>query len=112
VQNVETPIAIDKGGRQVFLITNEGLTIVDMGSAPPSIGHLSSNSGAAGTQIRLALLTARRDDRRDLRGTSSYRDFRKRIKSSEMQAKPAVETSVPWSPMLDQSKSTSTQQAA
>jgi hypothetical protein len=53
VQNVDTPIAIDEGGRMVFLITNEGLTIVDLGSAPLSIGHLSSSSGAAGTQIQV-----------------------------------------------------------
>lgn len=53
IQSVETPIAIDQGGRMVFLITNSGLTIVDLGSAPLSIGHLSSSSGAAGTQIQV-----------------------------------------------------------
>lgn len=53
VQNVETPLAIDAGGRQVFLITDKGLTVVDLGAAPLSIGHLSSTSGAAATQIQV-----------------------------------------------------------
>jgi hypothetical protein len=53
IQNVETPLAIDAGGRQVFLITDKGLTVVDLGAAPLSIGHLSSTSGAAATQIQV-----------------------------------------------------------
>jgi len=53
IQNVETPLAIDDGGRQVFLITDKGLTVVDLGVAPLSVGHLSSTSGAAGTQIQV-----------------------------------------------------------
>jgi hypothetical protein len=53
VQNVETPIAIDTGGRQVFLITSAGLTIVDLGSAPLSIGHLSPSTASSGTQIQI-----------------------------------------------------------
>jgi IPT/TIG domain len=53
VQNVETPIAIDQGGRQIFLITDKGLTIVDLGSAPLSVGHLSLSTASAGTQIQV-----------------------------------------------------------
>jgi hypothetical protein len=53
IQNVETPLAIDAGGRQVFLITDKGLTVVDLGAAPLSIGHLSSTSGAAAMQIQV-----------------------------------------------------------
>ena len=53
IQNVETPLAIDEGGRQVFLITDKGLTVVDLGTAPLSVGHLSSTSGAASTQIQV-----------------------------------------------------------
>jgi IPT/TIG domain len=51
VQSVAAPIAIDSGGRYVFLITNQGLTVVDLGEAPLSIGHLTPQSAAAGTAI-------------------------------------------------------------
>jgi hypothetical protein len=53
VQNVETPIAIDQGGRQIFLITDKGLTMVDLGSALLSVGHLSISSASPGTQIQI-----------------------------------------------------------
>src|SRR5260370_31041578 len=52
VQSVVAPLALD-GGHDVFLITDKGLTIVDLGSSPLSIGHLSSSSGAARTQSQL-----------------------------------------------------------
>lgn len=52
VQNAALPIAIDTGGRQVFLVTDRGLTIVDLGSAPLSVGHLSPQWAAAGTPVR------------------------------------------------------------
>jgi hypothetical protein len=51
VQSVAAPIAIDSGGRLVFLITNQGLTVVDLGAAPLSIGHLTPQSASAGTPI-------------------------------------------------------------
>lgn len=51
VQSVETPMAIDDGGRQVFLITDAGLTAVDLGSAPLSIGHVNPAAGPGGTQL-------------------------------------------------------------
>ena len=53
VQNVEAPIAVDSAGQQVFLITSAGLTVVDLGTAPLSIGHLTPNGGVAGTQIQV-----------------------------------------------------------
>jgi hypothetical protein len=46
-----SPLAIDSGGRFVFLITNQGLTVVDMGEAPLSVGHLNLQTAAPGTQI-------------------------------------------------------------
>jgi hypothetical protein len=52
VQNVVAPLALD-GGHDVFLITDKGLTIVDLGSAPLSVGHLSLSSASPGTQIQI-----------------------------------------------------------
>ena len=52
VQNVVAPLALD-GGHDVFLITDKGLTVVDLGSSPLSIGHLSSSIGSVGTQIKI-----------------------------------------------------------
>jgi hypothetical protein len=51
VQTVASPIAIDSGGRYVFLLTDQGLTVVDLGEAPLSIGHLSVSTAAPGAQI-------------------------------------------------------------
>ncbi|MBZ5531785.1 MAG: IPT/TIG domain-containing protein [Acidobacteriia bacterium] len=51
VANVGVPMAIDSGGRHVYLLTNRGLTIVDLGAAPLSIGSLSAASATPGTQI-------------------------------------------------------------
>jgi hypothetical protein len=47
------PMAIDSGGRRIFLITNQGLTIVDLGVAPLSIGSLNATTASAGSQITL-----------------------------------------------------------
>ncbi len=44
-------LAIDNGGQRMFLITNQGLTVVDLGNAPLSIGHLSLSSATPGTQV-------------------------------------------------------------
>ena len=51
VSNVPAPMAIDSGGRHIYLITNKGLTVVDLGQAPLSIGHLSQTSAAPGTAV-------------------------------------------------------------
>jgi IPT/TIG domain len=51
VQATASPIAIDSGGRHVYLITDKGLTVVDLGQAPLAIGHLSQQTAGAGTQV-------------------------------------------------------------
>lgn len=51
IQNTAIPLAIDSGGRYVYLITDKGLTVVDLGAAPLSDGHLSQSTAPVGTQI-------------------------------------------------------------
>jgi hypothetical protein len=51
IQSTAAPLAIDSGGRYVFLLTNQGLTVVDLGAAPLSIGHLSPQSAGPGTRV-------------------------------------------------------------
>jgi hypothetical protein len=51
VQNVVDSIAIDSGGQFIYLLTDKGLTVVDLGEAPLSIGHLSPQSAAPGTKV-------------------------------------------------------------
>ena len=51
VQATASPMAIDSGGRNVYLITDKGLTAIDLGAAPLSIGHLSQQNAGPGTQI-------------------------------------------------------------
>ena len=53
ISDILAPIAIDSGGRHVYLVTNMSLTIVDLGSAPLSIGHLSTSTAAPETQINV-----------------------------------------------------------
>lgn len=51
IQNVAAPLAIDSGGRFVYLITDKGLTVADFGESPLSIGHLNPQTAAVGTQV-------------------------------------------------------------
>ena len=51
VSDTVAPIAIDSGGRHIYLLTDKGLTIVDLGSAPLAIGHLSATTVSPGSQI-------------------------------------------------------------
>jgi hypothetical protein len=51
VQNAPSPLAIDSGGRHIYLLTDRGLTAVDLGAAPLSIGHLSQLNASPGSQI-------------------------------------------------------------
>ena len=51
VQSAALPMAIDSGGRFVYLITDKGLTVVDLGEAPLAIGHMSQQLASAGTQV-------------------------------------------------------------
>ena len=53
VQETPESIAIDSGGRFVYLITDKGLTEVDLGHAPLSIGHLSQTSASAGSTVTI-----------------------------------------------------------
>jgi hypothetical protein len=53
VSNVVSPMAIDSGGQHIYLITSAGLTIVDLGQAPLSIGHLSQTDAGVGAQIQV-----------------------------------------------------------
>ena len=53
VQDVPDPLAIDEGGRQVFLLTDAGLTVVDMGQAPLSFGHLGTAAPSSGGTVQL-----------------------------------------------------------
>jgi hypothetical protein len=53
VQDTPESIAIDSGGRFVYLITDKGLTEVDLGHAPLSIGHLSQTSATAGSMVTI-----------------------------------------------------------
>ena len=51
VTNTVAPMAIDSSGQRIFLITDKGLTVVDLGNAPLAVGHLSLNSASPGMQI-------------------------------------------------------------
>jgi hypothetical protein len=53
IQSAVGPMAIDSGAQRAFLITDKGLTIVDLGQAPLSIGSLSQTTGTVGAQIVL-----------------------------------------------------------
>jgi hypothetical protein len=53
IANVAAPMAIDSGGRFTYLITNKGLTAIDLGEAPLSIGWLNPTSGASGAQVTI-----------------------------------------------------------
>ncbi len=53
VQDTVSPLAIDSGGRHLYLITDAGLTLVDLGSAPLSIGSLSTSVAGPGTSLTL-----------------------------------------------------------
>lgn len=53
ISNIPVSLATDPEGRLVFLITNKGLTIVDLGEAPLSIGWLNPENANPGTQVTL-----------------------------------------------------------
>jgi hypothetical protein len=54
VSTAAAPIAIDSAGANVYLLTNKGLTIVNLGSAPLSIGHIDPSPAAAGTLVTVS----------------------------------------------------------
>jgi IPT/TIG domain len=53
IQDTASPLAIDSGGRYVYLLIDKGLTVVDLGAVPLSIGHLSPQNASPGTQIHV-----------------------------------------------------------
>jgi len=53
VQDVTRPIATDEGGKQIFFLTSAGLTVVNMGQAPLSVGHLGATQPVSGGVIQL-----------------------------------------------------------
>lgn len=53
VSDTVAPIAIDSGGSHVYLVTDRGLAIVDLGGAPLAIGHLSAANVVVGSQINV-----------------------------------------------------------
>ena len=51
ISNTGTPLAIDPNGRYLYLITGAGLTVIDLGEAPLSVGWLSATTASPGMQI-------------------------------------------------------------
>jgi hypothetical protein len=51
IQNTASPLAIDSGGQHVYLLTDKGLTVIDLGFAPLSIGHMSQSNASPGSRI-------------------------------------------------------------
>jgi hypothetical protein len=51
VTNTVAPMAIDSDGQRIFLITGNGLTVIDLGNAPLSVGHFNQASASPGNQI-------------------------------------------------------------
>jgi hypothetical protein len=51
IQPGSSPLAIDAGGQHVYMATDKGLTVVDLGQAPLAIGHLSQSSAVAGMAV-------------------------------------------------------------
>jgi len=45
------PLALDPGGRHVYLITDKGLTVIDLGEAPLSIGWLNPSTASVNAEI-------------------------------------------------------------
>jgi hypothetical protein len=53
VSNAAAPLAVDSGGRYIYLITNKSLSIVDLGQAPLSVGWLNPAKASPGSQITI-----------------------------------------------------------
>lgn len=54
LQSVTDVMAVDAFGQNIYLITNAGLTIIQINAAPLSIGSVTPMSGAVGTKITIA----------------------------------------------------------
>jgi hypothetical protein len=53
ISSTADSLAIDSEGRYIYLLTNQGLTIVDLGHPLLAIGTLSANSAATGNQVTI-----------------------------------------------------------
>jgi len=53
IQDTASPLAIDSGGQHVYLLTDKGLTVIDLGVAPLSIGHMIQSNASPGSRITL-----------------------------------------------------------
>lgn len=53
ILDVAAPMAIDSNGRRVFLMTDKGLTIVDLGEALLSVGALNPSTASTGAQVTM-----------------------------------------------------------
>jgi hypothetical protein len=51
LSNIVEPLATDSGGQHVYLLTDKGLTIVDLGEALLSIGSVNPTSASPGTVV-------------------------------------------------------------
>src|SRR5215472_4626240 len=51
LSNVSAPLALDPRGRFIYLITNKGLTIIDLGQALLSIGSITPEAANSGMQV-------------------------------------------------------------
>ena len=53
ISNTAVPLTIDAGGRHIYAITDKGLTIIDLGQAPLSIGSLNPSTASASIQVTI-----------------------------------------------------------
>jgi len=51
--NVQSAMDLDEAGNRLFLITDKGLTVVQLGNTPLSIGYVNPSTGSAGTNFTI-----------------------------------------------------------
>jgi YVTN family beta-propeller protein len=53
IPDVLVPMAIDSEGRKVFLITDQGLTVLQLAQVPLSVGSVTPANGSSGTSVKV-----------------------------------------------------------
>jgi hypothetical protein len=53
IPRVHDPLAINSDGSQIFLITDAGLTVVDLGWVPLTFGNIFPSAGVPGAAVRI-----------------------------------------------------------
>jgi hypothetical protein len=53
ITNAAVPLATDLGGQNIYLLTNKGLTIVNLGEAPLSVGWINPVAAGIGTTVNV-----------------------------------------------------------